>query len=194
MTDDQLKRSVPISLLAFTTDELGYWAYSAVPESKCGSLWARQSAERMVKDDVPMETVGKGMSITDLDIRTSSLLRRLMFGVCLYLSDPSKLGSGRKVNPRRRSTLPPREARSLPDFSYYEIGKEISIDVNIVAAVRDFDLEGGRTPRVQSMVGGHWKSQPYGPGMSLRKIIHIEPYWRGPEGAPVLFRHGKAKG
>lgn len=37
---------------------------------------------------------------------------------------------------------------------------------------------------VRTMVAGHWKRQPYGEGRALRKWIHIEPFWRGPETAP----------
>lgn len=37
----------------------------------------------------------------------------------------------------------------------------------------------------QQLVRGHLKSQPYGPKHSLRKIIWIEPYWKGPEEAPI---------
>jgi hypothetical protein len=32
---------------------------------------------------------------------------------------------------------------------------------------------------VRVLVTGHWKNQPYGPGSSLRKLIWIEPYWKG---------------
>jgi|GEM_PF-3754414 len=32
---------------------------------------------------------------------------------------------------------------------------------------------------IRHVVRGHWKMQPYGPGRSDRKLIRIEPYWRG---------------
>lgn len=38
---------------------------------------------------------------------------------------------------------------------------------------------------VRSLVAGHWKMQPHGPNRSERKLIRIEPYWRGPLDAPV---------
>jgi hypothetical protein len=34
-------------------------------------------------------------------------------------------------------------------------------------------------------VSGHFKLQPHGPGASLRKLIWVTAYDRGPEGAPV---------
>lgn len=43
-------------------------------------------------------------------------------------------------------------------------------------------------PSVQSLVCGHHKRQAFGVGRSGRKVIWIEPYWRGPEDAPILAR------
>lgn len=40
----------------------------------------------------------------------------------------------------------------------------------------------------QSCVRGHYKRQVIGVGRTGRKVIWIEPYWRGPEGAPLLVR------
>lgn len=38
---------------------------------------------------------------------------------------------------------------------------------------------------VRTRVSGHWRNQPHGPGKTLRKLIFIAPFWRGPEDAPV---------
>ena len=43
-------------------------------------------------------------------------------------------------------------------------------------------------PSVQTLVRGHWKHQPHGKGRSERKYIFVEPYWRGPEDAPITVR------
>ena len=54
-------------------------------------------------------------------------------------------------------------------------------------------LDGGTgaplTVRVR--VQGHWKRQPHGPGKAERKIIWIQPYWRGPDDKtpPEATRH-----
>ena len=37
---------------------------------------------------------------------------------------------------------------------------------------------------VRTLVEGHWRNQAHGPRHSLRKLIFIEPFWRGPEDAP----------
>lgn len=37
---------------------------------------------------------------------------------------------------------------------------------------------------VRTLVEGHWRNQAHGPRHSLRKLIFIDPFWRGPEDAP----------
>jgi hypothetical protein len=39
----------------------------------------------------------------------------------------------------------------------------------------------GKSPTVRVRVQGHWKRQVFGPARANRKIIWIEPYWRGPD-------------
>lgn len=46
----------------------------------------------------------------------------------------------------------------------------------------------GTPPAFQTMVRGHIKRQACGPGSLGRKVVWIEPYWRGPEDAPILAR------
>lgn len=36
------------------------------------------------------------------------------------------------------------------------------------------------------IVSGHWRSQPYGPGRSLRRPVWVRPHVKGPDGAPML--------
>lgn len=43
-------------------------------------------------------------------------------------------------------------------------------------------------PLFQSYVHAHQTHQPYGPRHSLRKVMWIEGYWRGPKDAPILSR------
>lgn len=40
----------------------------------------------------------------------------------------------------------------------------------------------------RQLVSGHWKHQPHGTGRSLRKLLWIEPYMRGPDYAEVVNR------
>jgi hypothetical protein len=35
------------------------------------------------------------------------------------------------------------------------------------------------------VVSGHWRNQPFGPKNLLRRPVYIDPYLKGPDGAPV---------
>jgi hypothetical protein len=68
------------------------------------------------------------------------------------------------------------------------VGRDMT--VKATPALRQFIRhgDGHGSPSVQTLVRGHTKRQICGPGGSLRKIIWVEPYWRGPEEAPILVR------
>lgn len=40
----------------------------------------------------------------------------------------------------------------------------------------------------RTVVSGHWRNQPYGPGRASKKPIYIEPYLKGPSDAPIIVR------
>jgi hypothetical protein len=131
----------------------------------------------------------------DIDMRSSEMARKLILGLCLYLSDPSKLGEPRgqkkkKGKPAQRQRMP----GQLPQATTYVIGREIDLDKNVVVGIREYVLHGRKAPAVQYIVSGHWKMQPYGPGRAERKLIRIEPYWRGPVDAPILSHRGGGGG
>ncbi|BEL05710.1 hypothetical protein Q0Z83_039010 [Actinoplanes sichuanensis] len=44
---------------------------------------------------------------------------------------------------------------------------------------------GRRPPEHRFWVSGHTRHQPYGPGRTLRRDIPIDPYLKGPDGAPI---------
>lgn len=117
------------------------------------------------------------------DLRALSLLSRLVAGLCLSLSAPeqredaAKRGTSKSYRKRRRGP---------PMVIDYVLGDDVRIDV--CDAIGEYVARGGRAPKVQSLVRGHWKMQPHGKDRALRKWLHIEPYWRGPEDAPVAMR------
>lgn len=43
----------------------------------------------------------------------------------------------------------------------------------------------GHKPTVRTLVSGHWKMQACGPRWTERKLIRVEPFWRGPMDGPV---------
>ncbi|MBX3216928.1 MAG: hypothetical protein KF850_33155 [Labilithrix sp.] len=110
------------------------------------------------------------------DLRALSVLSRLVAGLSLSLATPEALADavrrakGKSYRARRRGPSVLRD---------YVLGDDVRVDVR--EAVRDYVTRGGRAPRVQHLVRGHWRTQPHGPERALRKWIHVEPYWRGPE-------------
>jgi len=112
-----------------------------------------------------------------------------MVGLCLWCSDPKNLGEPRLVHSKNVSRKN-RDGSVLPPFKSWFLGRDIELDERVIGAVRAYVREGGTSPKVQALVKGHWKRQQHGPNRSLRKLIHVAPYWRGPLDAPVLDKSG----
>jgi hypothetical protein len=51
----------------------------------------------------------------------------------------------------------------------------------------------GRHITVRTLVSGHWRNQVCGAGGLDRKTIWIEPFWRGPEAAPLTEKRAMVK-
>jgi hypothetical protein len=118
--------------------------------------------------------------------RILALVGRLVIGCALEMATVSTKGSppGVRSEKSRRS--------GEPRLWVFKLTRDVKIDVR--AAVTAYVAGGGRSPTVQSLVRGHWKNQPHGPRSSLRKWIHVEPFWRGPEDAPIAVRSHVLRG
>ena len=163
----------PVPIGDGTTDALSVWSFHVAPK-------------HLLDDDLPRHW--NSLPRTSVDDRADMLARRLMLGLCLWCSDPKNLGEPKLY--KSRSSERGRAGDLLPDFKTWHLGKDIKLDPNVIEAVRSFSREGGSSPKVQSLVSGHWKRQAHGPARSLRKLVHVEPYWRGPLDAPVISHGG----
>lgn len=117
--------------------------------------------------------------------RVAILAARLVLGACIMMTDKAnykerevKLGAP-LAHARRRNGKEPLSR-------IYVVGRPINVDFRM--AVREFVHGKLRSLSVQSLVAGHHKHQPHGPGGTLRKWIFIKPYWRGPDDAPIVVR------
>ena len=115
--------------------------------------------------------------------RAIALARKLVVGVCIELDAPEnklKRDEGARSAANRRNSPEPKAW-------IFKLTRAVKVDVR--PWVRSY-LEGttSRSPTVQTLVRGHHKRQPHGPGGVERKWIHVEPYWRGPEDAPIAAR------
>lgn len=78
-------------------------------------------------------------------------------------------------------------ARSLSELDYKLVGKKTD-RIKVKKPNRGSSGSGNRKNKraKRILVRGHWRNQPYGEGMEKRKLIWIEPYYRGPDMAEVV--------
>lgn len=81
---------------------------------------------------------------------------------------------------------PPREGP--PPHRNIFFGKPLAYDCRpaLEQYLRDGTIK--NPPSVQTLVRGHYKRQVIGELRKGRKVIWVEPYWRGPINAPILSR------
>lgn len=121
------------------------------------------------------------------DERSEQVARSLILSCCLYLSGDPREREARQgsITVTKRQSKQ-RDSDVLPPYTSYEV--QSSIKINLQHAMRDYVRHGGSAPTVQTMAAGHWKRVAHGQGRALRRLQHIEPYWRGPIDAPVSTR------
>ncbi len=108
--------------------------------------------------------------------RVKGAVSRLIINSCLAMSDPTNIRN-----------LPPGSGGSLrnskePTSYTYQLGKPPNVDCR--PALQEY-LRGtrkGASPTVQTLVAGHWKPKL---GERVGRPVYVEPYWRGPEDAPI---------
>lgn len=164
---------------AFTTGAVHVWRYGA-------------DLNLFVKEDA-IPTVPRGpmdMDLEDVDERAAVMLGRLMINTCMYLTnqgdEAKRVGKGHQAykGPGRRRDSP------QPVRRVFKLCPDVEHDFR--ESVRNFVAGVSRKMTVQKEVSGHWKqNQPYGPGRSLRKRMFIQPYWRGPDDAPIALAKNK---
>ena len=167
--------------IAMTDEPMSFWRYGITPEAMLGvENWHH---------DIPNNPTNNPFAqpVTDRDARVSNCLGRLILNTCLAMADPDNV---KKTGPGHRAheTARRRHEPNPPLDSTYVVGRPLKHDVR--EAVRAY-VEEGREHRhlnVQTLVAGHWRSQAYGEDRLLRKRIWVEPYWRGPEDAPIVQR------
>lgn len=122
-------------------------------------------------------TEAKDVIWKDTVTRWSTLMGRLIVGCCIEAD---------RYRPSSNSGSPSvRVKRGEPKSWVVKLQRNVNLDVREqlrLYASRKTDCK----VSVQIFVRGHHKWQPCGPDCIGRKWIHVEPYWRGPENAPIL--------
>lgn len=117
--------------------------------------------------------------------RVAILAARLVLGACIMMTDRANVKE-KTVKVAAEIAHHRRRFGQEPNSQVYIIGRPVKVDFRL--AVSAFVHGKSKSLSVQSLVAGHHKHQPHGPGNSLRKWIFIEPYWRGDEEAPIVVR------
>ena len=115
--------------------------------------------------------------------RVVVLAQRYVLGLLIMMQSHPNFGG-----PKERPVPPTSKRRDgPPKHRTFMLGRPIDVDCR--AAIREY-VEGRRrgAPSVQTLVIGHHKRQVIGVGRTGRKLIWVQPYWRGPEDAPILVR------
>lgn len=169
------------------------WAYNAVTENNHVLYRYGVTSSELLPPDIEAVTLegglGRSFLVTEHDHRACVIIGRLIVNTALAMSDPrnvSQLGQGR-VRHRMNSAFNGR-VRAGPTCRTYMLGKDIQLSTDLRPELRRYLSGERRSPNVQVLVSGHYKMQPHGPRSSLRKLIWREPFWRGPEDAPILVR------
>ncbi len=166
--------------VAHTDDTTTIWAHGVA----IGDLAAATAV-----DAGTWEGLELAAPLEDQDKRTQAMLGRLMVNVALALTDPANVRAHASCGSVGSVGKGARE----PKFRQFKLIRDVKVDAR--QAIDDYvkgRTKGGRGPlSVASLVRGHWK-----PKLAERigRPVWIEPYWRGPEDAPVAFRSHKMEG
>ncbi len=122
------------------------------------------------------------------EIRLRRLLCRMVISLCVVISGGA--GSLRRPSKRARKSLG--MVTPVGNSNEWTLGLPVTIDTRGV--IQDY-LSGSakRVYSVRWVVRGHLRNQACGAGLQERKKRWIEPYWKGPERAPMLLREHKLK-
>jgi hypothetical protein len=136
----------------------------------------------LLRPDEGTVTGAVGPPVSDRAGRVMLLARRLVAGLLYTVQHTSHF------HVRERSRTERGEPRGgPPQHRNVFIGRPLPIDCR--PQVRAYLVGDVRSaPSVQSLVRGHYKRQVVGVARGGRKVIWVEPYWRGPEDAPILAR------
>lgn len=108
--------------------------------------------------------------------RAMRMAARLAVNVCTAINSTLPQPGGRATVRRKHGVVRP---------NTITLGEPLNLDCR--RSIRDF-VEGKRasSPKVTTLVRGHWRHQVHGPANSLRRLQWIQPFFRG-EG-PLLVR------
>lgn len=116
---------------------------------------------------------------------------RIVLNSILYLSsnDPdvvevfNKKRKGKKRKKKMKPSIGKKSDTSILDFIY--VGKNAESTDQEKEAQQNKNFPSGKI-NVRFIARGHWRNQPYGPGLKKKKLIWVKPYYQGPDMADLI--------
>lgn len=187
--------------------------YMAVKrEIYLGEGWTLEQALRTSWETLTPESLGPAIAIDaeenqvgpshEESFYTDGLLFfRTMLNAVLYLgSEQAELvpfrserkaieqsAAGIVSAPRRKKKL--QEAARYSSLDYVQAGGAVQPIVIQRGGSHPTNGKSGQSkPNVRFIVRGHWRLQPFGSGLTERKLVWITPYYKGPEIADLVSK------
>jgi hypothetical protein len=125
----------------------------------------------------------------------SETLHRIVINLLLYMNSTN--ADIKTINyqpPKSKKKKSKRDISNLKQFmkgTTWLVGTNVKISKKLKEAAIAGATGTGKTWKLKykTLVRGHYRRQPYGPGRSLRKIIWIEPFERGKKNVGPIFGH-----
>lgn len=170
------------------------WSWMAVTGTRLVQWQVNRSTEDLCSPDLSKKAEpivdahlfgAFNLEMTNYDHKVTDLVNRLICATCLLITGHKGEVSERKevsYEKGKRMTV-----KNPPEFRVFTMGSPVYVDVR--PALAEY-LSGRKSasPSVQFLVRGHWRNQAYGEQRLLRKLLWIEPFWKGPDGAVITTR------
>lgn len=140
-------------------------------------------------DDKDIFTQMRNFCILDIGKRDIMMERLFSFVInaILYLNSDkaiielieSEFADTSTLRSQRKKQKMEKQNRNLSKIPHYYVGRFIAIDNKFKEIIKKEQAEGTRQCHSQWIVRGHWRNQVCGPNLSERKLIWIQPYFKG---------------
>ena len=188
---DPTKQPADCERIMVTIDDANAWTIMLEGAQDGLFMFSTRNTTAMLCEDFNIEQSNTyhdpGFRLSGRDGRTLRLAARIVLAVCIKMSSSDR--------PERKDRPVVRLPRNLqhqkntsPVLQKYIFTRPVYLKTDAREGLRQYIAGKGNAPTVQTLVRGHWKRQAHGEGSKLRKFIHIEPYWKGLEGAPIAVK------
>jgi hypothetical protein len=173
---------------AMKPDLVEVWYTRSIAGDHPGHLGVHQSrqvacstlAEWMRPED---GTLSESLPMSAVDHAAVSASQRLLVNALLWFAEHQSVKEGLSHNRSARRRQEDLQRRGILP-SVWRLGVNVTLDKNLFESARA--VSSGmriREPwRLKSrfVVRGHWRQQVFGLGRGGRRLVWIEPYWKGP--------------